>query len=92
MLHRLNHLIEVKYIAHIQTWKVVLIDGGVGLESFAFDPHGKGPYTGVSDGLESSNDNVLRVVWIYFDADQFHAIVYVATELFLVCPHVNFTE
>ncbi|TMW84942.1 hypothetical protein EJD97_024090 [Solanum chilense] len=27
-----------------------IVGGGVGPESFAFDPHGDGPYTGVSDG------------------------------------------
>jgi len=68
------------------------------LESFAFDPRGEGPYTGVSDGLESSNDSVLRVVWICLNVDQFRAIVYdsdrtgsllLATELFIVCRHVE---
>ena len=45
-------------MTHIQKkWKVLLIDGGVGLECFAFDPRGEGPYTGISN-------NILRVVWI----------------------------
>ncbi|TKY62681.1 STRICTOSIDINE SYNTHASE 2 [Spatholobus suberectus] len=31
-------------------YEAVPIDGAVGPESFAFDPRGEGPYTGVSDG------------------------------------------
>ncbi|KAI4348613.1 hypothetical protein L6164_009318 [Bauhinia variegata] len=31
-------------------YKVVPLEGAVGPESFAFDPDGEGPYTGVSDG------------------------------------------
>ncbi|RDX61705.1 Protein STRICTOSIDINE SYNTHASE-LIKE 2, partial [Mucuna pruriens] len=31
-------------------FEAVPIDGAVGPESFAFDPRGGGPYTGVSDG------------------------------------------
>ncbi|XP_014489729.1 protein STRICTOSIDINE SYNTHASE-LIKE 2 [Vigna radiata var. radiata] len=36
----------------MQDWQYegVSIDGGVGPESFAFDPRGEGPYTGISDG------------------------------------------
>ena len=41
------------------------------IQSFAFDPVAKGlPIA------ESSNDSVLRVVWICFDADQFRVIVH----------------
>lgn len=36
--------------AHLWRFEVVPIEGAVGPESFAFDPHGGGPYTGVSDG------------------------------------------
>ena len=77
----MTHITPVKLsnrcnIAHIHTWKVVPIDSGVGLESFAFNPRDEGPYIDVSDGLESSNGSVLRVVWICFDVDQFRAIVY----------------
>ena len=48
--------------------------------------------------VESSNDSVLRVMWICFNADQFHAIVHdsdhtrslrLAPKLFPVCRHVD---
>ena len=47
-LHHIIHLIEYK-----PTDSEIIIpvaDGAVGPESFAFDPNGEGPYTGVSDG------------------------------------------
>ncbi|KAK4708561.1 hypothetical protein R3W88_029486 [Solanum pinnatisectum] len=40
-----NPLIDRRYVEVIG-----IVGGGVGPESFAFDPHGDGPYTGVSDG------------------------------------------
>ncbi|ESW06101.1 hypothetical protein PHAVU_010G019400, partial [Phaseolus vulgaris] len=41
-----------KDVEGLKDWQyeVVPIDGGIGPESFAFDPDGEGPYTGVSDG------------------------------------------
>jgi len=63
------------------------------IQSFAFDPTAKGLPT-----VESSNDSVLRVVRICFDADQFCAIVHdsdrtrsllLAAELFPVRRHVE---
>lgn len=35
---------------HLWRFEAVPIEGAVGPESFAFDPHGGGPYAGVSDG------------------------------------------
>ena len=79
-------------MTHIQkTWKVVLIDGGVGSECFTFDPRGEGPYIGLFN-------SVLRVVWICFDTEQFCAIVHdndrtrsllLAPKLFPVHRHVE---
>jgi len=63
------------------------------IHSFAFDPCSEGLPT-----VESSNGSVLRVMWICFDADQFHVIVHdsdrtrsvlLAAELFLVRRHVE---
>ena len=41
-----------KNVGHGKVWRyeAVPIGNAVGPESFAFDPHGDGPYTGVSDG------------------------------------------
>jgi len=79
-------------MTHIyKTWKVVPIEGSVGSECCALDPRGEGPYTGLSD-------NVLRVVWICFDADQLRAFVHdndrtrsllLALKLFPVRRHVE---
>ncbi|KAL5059233.1 hypothetical protein RYX36_030837 [Vicia faba] len=48
-------------------YKMVLIENGgaVGPESFAFDPHGKGPYAGVSDGRIMKWD-ILENHWVDF--------------------------
>lgn len=43
-----NPSIATRFIEESEVMGVV--DGGVGPESFAFDPHGDGPYVGVSDG------------------------------------------
>lgn len=40
-----NPLIDRRFVEVIR-----IVGGAVGPESFAFDPHGDGPYTGVSDG------------------------------------------
>lgn len=40
-----NSLIDRRFVEVIR-----IVGGAVGPESFAFDPHGDGPYTGVSDG------------------------------------------
>jgi hypothetical protein len=38
-------------VSYIWQYEMVPIENGsIGPESFAFDPHGEGPYTGVSDG------------------------------------------
>ncbi|MCH97571.1 strictosidine synthase 1-like, partial [Trifolium medium] len=38
-------------VSDVWQYEMVPIESGaVGPESFAFDPHGEGPYTGVSDG------------------------------------------
>lgn len=42
---------ETSLVAEVWQYEVVPIENGaVGPESFAFDPLGGGPYTGVSDG------------------------------------------
>ncbi|CAJ1914028.1 unnamed protein product [Sphenostylis stenocarpa] len=52
----------------------VPIEGGVGPESFAFDPRGEGPYTGVSDGRiikwQRSENR-----WLNFSVTSLHSAV-----------------
>ncbi|MCD9638731.1 hypothetical protein HAX54_022869 [Datura stramonium] len=43
-----NPLIERRLVEESQV--IPIVGGAVGPESFAFDPHGDGPYAGVSDG------------------------------------------
>ncbi|KAG7962053.1 hypothetical protein I3843_09G046800 [Carya illinoinensis] len=45
-----SHVKDSAGDAHLWRFEAVPIEGAVGPESFAFDPHGGGPYTGVSDG------------------------------------------
>ncbi|CAN4081420.1 unnamed protein product [Withania somnifera] len=43
-----NSLIERRHAEESEI--IPIVGGAVGPESFAFDPHGDGPYAGVSDG------------------------------------------
>ncbi|GMQ00213.1 hypothetical protein CsSME_00047401 [Camellia sinensis var. sinensis] len=44
-----SHLFQTKKLSASDKHIIQIVDG-VGPESFAFDPHGGGPYTGISDG------------------------------------------
>ncbi|PSS01746.1 Protein STRICTOSIDINE SYNTHASE-LIKE 2 like [Actinidia chinensis var. chinensis] len=46
----LSHLFNTKKYLSNENHVTIPIEGAVGPESFAFDPHHGGPYTGVSDG------------------------------------------
>jgi len=69
-----SYITSVKPYNRCNIWPIFrrrgrLFCSGVGLECFVFDPRGEGSYT-------SLFDNILRVVWICFDVDQFCAIVH----------------
>ncbi|GFY96139.1 strictosidine synthase-like 2 [Actinidia rufa] len=46
----LSHLFNTKKYLSNENHITIPIEGSVGPESLAFDPHHGGPYTGVSDG------------------------------------------
>lgn len=49
-VNRNRHPPRASHVDHLGRFEAIPIEGAVGPESFAFDPLGGGPYTGVSDG------------------------------------------
>ncbi|KAB1222229.1 Strictosidine synthase 3 [Morella rubra] len=49
-VNRIRHPPRASHVDHLGRFEAIPIEGAVGPESFAFDPLGGGPYTGVSDG------------------------------------------